>query len=139
DYFPAVYNQFSNGQSRIDKCNILLQLVQVTEILDALQKVKFAKDSCPLNAKRNCDEAKKRLLDYGQIGSTQIIAGSILANRYQLLRVTVSGGLTVEWKAFDSQRSQPVTLRILPYQLGRNPSHVEQFLRNVRQLKFLRH
>lgn len=77
DYFGAVAKQFSSGQSRTEKENLLLQSIEPDEIVFTLN---------------NADSQEK---------SVTIKAGTVLGNRYRLIKQVGQGGFATVWRASD--------------------------------------
>lgn len=66
-----------------------------------------------------------------QTGRASLAAGSLIANRYQLIATEGSGGMAQVWRAQDTLLSRPVAVKILHPHLADDPSFVSRFRREA--------
>ena len=86
-------------------------------------------------------EVRREIIDIRrqQRDGPQLMAGYVLAHRYQLIEVVGTGGFATVWKAYDAQTRAHVAIKLLHSQHARNAERVERFERGARLMQRLAH
>ncbi|MCH9687676.1 MAG: hypothetical protein K0V04_39970, partial [Deltaproteobacteria bacterium] len=76
--------------------------------------------------------------DHAELRGTAPRAGSVLADRYRLVRQLGSGGMGSVWEAEHTQLGTTVAVKLIKPQLLDNPRARERFVREARSAAGLR-
>src|SRR4051795_11320642 len=67
------------------------------------------------------------------------VTGELVANRYELLEVVGTGGMSSVYRALDTLLERHVALKVLHPHYGDDPEYVERFRREARAVAQLSH
>lgn len=163
DYFLDIHARFAAGMDRVAKTNLLLQLANPEDLVNAINHYKgisSQNNSAASINKEVHDVALDRLYEEREVAiisgqSTQRIdtailalkrqmrrgpqlnAGEVLGDRYRLVRILGYGGFAHVWLAWDLVQKQHVAIKVLHSRfgsLGAEDEHVKRVARGARTM-----